>query len=168
MLRTDTWYRKKSRQCFGYWRFFFINKTSFWFLKRPRDTNHSTNKVGICWNAPWPLQNRLFLGVQRGGISPPKPETPLPVGWAGRSSSLWSSCTFSCGPFHSCFWLIFPTLIRAHIPRTENEGGWPKAPCTSLTSTLSQGNYANYHTRAQDWKATSSAPVARRWWMLPI
>lgn len=61
---------------------------------------------------------------------------------------------------------VFPSGVIPHSPPSlclpcslswvVNESGWPGAPCTSLTSALSQGNYTNYHTGALNWKATMS------------
>lgn len=82
------------------------------------------------------------------------------LGAAGRFFSLPLVCIpIPLWPFSSYFGLIFPTLIGARVSWAENGSGWPKGSCTSLTSTLSQGNDANYRTRAQDWKATMSGPT---------
>lgn len=125
------------------------------FLKSPRNASHTAVQVGLCAVAPpgQPPPTR----VQSGGF-PLEPEVPrcrdaVSGGlWQGGGSSLSlrSSPAFSCDSSRSAFGLIFPTPLGAHVPCTGNESGWPTAPCTSLTSTLSLGNYANYRTGAQD------------------
>lgn len=83
--------------------------------------------------------------------------------WAGMTllspSGLQSAPTFSCELFILVFGRFSPTLIKAQVSWAKNESGWPKASCTSFTSTLSWGNYASYNTEAQDWTATTSGPT---------
>lgn len=112
----------------------------------------------MCWGAPHPLLDGDSPTKLRGGGAF-HPEQ-CHHWWAGRTplsySALNSAPTFPCDHFILVFGRFPPTLIKAWVAWAENESGWPEASCSLLTSTLSRGNYANYHTGAQDWIATMS------------